>query len=243
MSSKRLIAPIQSIERAAQLLELFADGRADLDLNEITKRLGFSRATAHRYCLSLRAVGLLRYEPTTGRYGLGARVIELGTAALEGLQILVTAQPYLHQLVTRVDRTSVMTVWDGQAPLIVRINDHTSALVRISIRLGSRLPLFESAQGRIYLALSESIRRQFEGTPELAALRNDLQQVREQGVSIRSQVSEGIRAIGAPVYRNGEVAATFAIVGTEGTVPDDLDSRMVRELRHVTGELSAALSE
>lgn len=238
-------APIQAIDRAAQLLGLFVDGEADLDLGEIVARLGFSRATAHRYCMSLRAVGLLRYEPGTGRYALGARIIELGTAALESLQILAIAEPYLHQLVTRIDRTVVLSVWDGQAPVVVRVNDNTSMMVRISVRIGSRLPPLQSAQGHVFLALSESVRRPFVHTAgaELAEIREDLDQVREYGVSIRADVSEGIRAIGAPVYRGEEVAATMAIVGTQGTVPEQVDSPMIRELRYISGELSRALSE
>lgn len=243
MSTKRLVAPIQSIDRAARLLGLFAEGNTDLDLNDITQRLGFSRATAHRYCMSLRAVGLLRYEPDTGRYGLGARVIELGTAALESLRIVAIAEPYLHELVTRINRTSVLSVWDGRAPVVVRVNDHTSTVVRISVRVGSQLPPFHSAQGHVFLALSDAIRRQFKNMAALAETKDDLEQVREQRISIRADVSEGIRAIAAPVYRTESIAATIAIVGTEGTVPAHVDSDFVRALRNVTEALSATLSE
>ncbi len=241
--AERSRAPIQSVERAADVLALFVDGGAALDLQDITKRLRWSRATAHRYCLSLRTVGLLRYEPSTGVYGLGAKVIELGTAALESLPIVRIAESYLHELVAEIDRTAVITVWDGQAPVIVHVNDNTSMIVRISVRVGSRLPLFRSAQGHLYLALSRQIRRQFEQHPELRPLEGQLAAVREHGVSIRSEVSQGIRAIGAPVYRGNEIAATIAIVGTEGTVADGVESDMVKRLRRVACRLSDRLAE
>lgn len=243
MTDNQANAPIQAVERAAQVLGLFVGGHTDLDLSEIARRLGFSKTTAHRYLLSLRATGLLRYEPETGLYGLGARVIELGTSALDSLPIVGIAEPHLNQLVNRVDRTAVMTVWDGQAPVVVFANDNTSAIVRISVRVGSRLPLFRSAQGHIYLALSPSIRRQFEQSPELNALRADLERVRQSGVSIRSDVSQGIRAVGAPVFRANDVAATIALVGTEGTMPGETDNSMVQELVLSAQELSRDLSE
>ncbi|MPZ53535.1 MAG: helix-turn-helix domain-containing protein [Acidimicrobiia bacterium] len=235
--------PIQSIERAAQVLGLFVDGRSDLDLNEITRRLGFSRATAHRYCLSLRSVGLLRYEPETGLYGLGARVIELGTVALQSLPLVNIAAPYLHRLVAQTDRTAVMTVWDGQAPVIVRVNDNTSALVRISVRAGSRLPLFRSAQGHLYLAYSPSIVKQVDDEDELAKFESVLKRLREEGFSLRADVTAGIRAIAVPLFRREEIVATFALVGTEGTMPDNIEDPKVAELVAIGQEFSTELTE
>lgn len=239
-------APIQSIERAAQVLDLFIDGRHDLDLNEITELLGFSRATAHRYCVSLRKVGLLRYDPETGHYGLGARVIELGTVALNSLPFVRLAEPFIHELVKKVDRTAAMTVWDGQAPIIVHVDDGTSALVRISIRIGARLPVFRSAQGIIYLALSPSIRRQIARTDaaeNLERLEDELQRVRDTGVSMHSEVTRGIRAMGVPVFRDEDVVATFALVGTEGTIPQDLDDDATRALISTARAASVAITE
>lgn len=242
VSADRLGAPIQSIERAAQVLGLFVDGRTDLDLSEITRLLGFSRATAHRYCVSLRSVGLLRYEPETGNYGLGARAIELGTVALQSLPIVNIAEPFLHQLVTTVDRTATMTVWDGQAPVIVHVNDNTSALVRISVRLGSRLPLFRSAQGAVYLAFSPSIRRQFAAEQALDDMEPALRAVRKLGVSFSADVTDGIRAIGAPLFRRDELVATFALVGTVATIPEDPRAPMVRELMRIAERFSTELT-
>lgn len=237
--------PIQAINRAAQLLDLFADGQAELDFTEIATRLGFSRATAHRYCMSLRAVGLLRYEQSTGHYGLGARIIELGTAALESLQILPIAEPYLHDLVSRTNRTGVLSIWDGQAPVVVRVNNHTTMMVRISVRVGSRLPPTQSAQGHVFLALSEAAQRHLMQTEAAAMtkIQQELDLVRKNGVSIRADVSEGIRAIAAPIYRREEVAATMAIVGTESTIPQQIGSPMICELQDISKSLSTALSE
>lgn len=233
--------PIQSVERAAQLLALFTDGRAELDLNEITRLLKFSRATAHRYCMALRGVGLLRYEPATGLYGLGARTIELGMAALDSLPIVKLAAPFIDDLVRTIDRTIVMSVWDGQAPLIVRVNDNTSHLVRISVRLGSRLPLFQSAQGLLFVALSPRIREQFAGSPEITELAAEIASAKQHHVSIRSEIAAGIRAIGTPVFHAQELAATMAIVGTIGTVPDRVDDPMVTQLRATAAALSREL--
>lgn len=234
-------SPIQSVQRAARLMGLFTDGRTELDLNEITRLLGFSRATAHRYCMALRHEGLLRYEPTTGLYGLGARAIEFGMAALDSLPIVRLAAPFIDDLVRTIDRTIAVSVWDGQAPVIVRVNDNTSHLVRISVRLGSRLPLFQSAQGLLFVALSDRIRQQFAGAPEMDKLASEIALAEQHHVSVRSEIAAGIRAIGAPVFRGEELAGTMAIVGTIGTVPERFQDPMVSQLRAAAEALSREL--
>ena len=74
---------IQSVERAVALLRLFLPNVASLGPTDIAQLSGMSVSTAHRYCAALRKAGLLRYDPATGRYGLGGGCIELGLAAAE----------------------------------------------------------------------------------------------------------------------------------------------------------------
>ena len=50
---------IQTVQRAALILDSFTVSRPHLSLNEITARLGASKATAHRYTKALRAANLL----------------------------------------------------------------------------------------------------------------------------------------------------------------------------------------
>lgn len=229
-------APIKSIERAARVLALFESGRTDLDLNEITRLLGFTRATAHRYCMSLRAVGLLRYSPDSGLYGLGARAVELGAVAMQTHPVVTKADPYLRELVERLDHTVVMTVWDGFAPVVVRVNDNTAANVRISVRLGTRLPTLESAQGLIYLAYSAAARRPYEHSSRLAELDGPAAEVRERGHATRS-LTAGLLTVAVPVFGGNGVIATFAAIGTAVEMTDKI-SRLASELKRAAARLT-----
>jgi len=76
---------IQSVERAVALLRLFLPNVGSLGPTDIAQLSGMSVSTAHRYCAALRKAGLLRYDPATGRYGLGGGCIELGLAAAESM--------------------------------------------------------------------------------------------------------------------------------------------------------------
>lgn len=216
-------APLnQSVERAARLLSLFSVDEPELSLAELTARLGTSKATAHRYATALRRAGLLRLSG--GGYTLGPRIVELAATALAGLRIVKVAGPYLERLVSELNETAVLSVWDGEAPVVVRVDDNTDRLVRINVRTGSRLPL-DSAQGKIFRAF-------------LTDENGDLDAVRETRIAFTARIVEGIAALAAPVFQGDEIVAATALVGTTAAISPDPGSPLARRL----GETAAALS-
>jgi DNA-binding IclR family transcriptional regulator len=220
-------APVnQSVERAAHLLGLFSVDEPELTLGEITARLGTSKATAHRYATALRHAGLLRLSG--GAYTLGPRIVELAATALAGLRIIKVAGPYLERLVSELNETAVLSIWDGEAPIVVRVEDNTDRLVRINVRTGSRLPL-DSAQGKVF--------RAYLGDDEADSLGD----VRAAGLGFTERVVEGIAALAAPVFQGEEIVATTAIVGTTAAISSDPGSAMAHALRDAAAGLSAEL--
>ena len=107
-------APVnQSVERAVRLLGFFSPEEPELTLAQLTQRLGTSRATTHRYTLALRRVGLLRFDAGAAVYSLGPRIVELAATALAGLRIVRIAGPTMERLVTELNDTVVLSIWDG----------------------------------------------------------------------------------------------------------------------------------
>jgi DNA-binding IclR family transcriptional regulator len=218
-------APVnQSVERAARLLALFSVEEPELTLAELTTRLGTSKATAHRYATALRRSGLLRTTPAG--YTLGPRIVELAATALAGLRIVQVAGPHMEQLVAEVNETVVLSVWDGEAPVVVRVEDNTNRLVRINVRTGSRLPL-DSAQGKIFRAF--------------ALAGEGLDDVRATGIAFNARIVEGIAALAAPVFQGEELVAAMALVGTSAAIPDDVRSQLSQSLHATAAGLSAEL--
>ncbi len=113
------MSSIQSVERAGGLLRLFLPNVPSLGPTDIAQLSGMSVSTAHRYCAALRKAGLLRYDPATGRYGLGGDCIQLGLAAAESFPLVELARPLMQQVVTEVDRTSVLSVCDVESVRVV----------------------------------------------------------------------------------------------------------------------------
>lgn len=235
---------IQTVQRAALILGSFTVSKPRLSLNEITARLGASKATAHRYTKALRAANLLRYDERAALYSLGPQVLTLAAAARAGLPIVTAAEPYMEQLVKEVGQTIVLSVWDGETVTVVRCADNTDHLVRISVRTGARLSLTASAQGRIFCAylppdqLPGGLPRLVRGYPEL---RSEIEAIRTHGLSVNSPAVNGVRTIAAPIFEGETVVAAMAIVGTAVTVVDDITSPMAVKLLKTTQELSRRL--
>lgn len=234
---------IQTVQRAALILGSFTVGKPHMSLNEITARLGASKATAHRYTKALRAANLLRYDERTSLYSLGSQVLTLAAAARAGLPIVAAAEPYMEDLVRRIDETIVLSVWDGESATVVRSVDNTDHMVRISVRVGSRLDLTSSAQGRIFLTflppdqvptLPRSVRMSAELAEELAAIRH-------HGLSVNSPAVNGVRAIAAPIFEGDKISGTLAVVGTTATVTDDVKAPMAQALLQTARALSQRL--
>jgi DNA-binding IclR family transcriptional regulator len=216
----------QSVERAARMLGLFSVDEPELTLSELTSRMALTKATAHRYATALRRAGLLR--TSNGVYSLGPRVVELAAAALAGLGVVRVAEPYMLRLVTATGQTSVLSVWDGEAPVVVRVAENHERLVRIVVAAGSRLPP-DSAQGKVFRAFLG-----VNGDPDLDAVRRDQ-------LAANAVVVEGVTALAAPVFQGEEIVATMALVGTSAGIDTDPKSAMAAALLAAATGLSTEL--
>lgn len=234
---------IQAVERAATILGAFSVGRPRLSLNELTARLGTSKATAHRYTKALRSVNLLRYDEREALYSLGPQVLTLSAAARAGLPIITIAGPYMEELVREAGETVVLSVWDGDTAVVVRVDDNTDRTVRISVRTGARLSMSRSAQGRVFCAflgedevpgLGSLLRR----NPNL---RQELEAIRANGISVNTPADNGVRTIAAPVLQDATIVATMAIVGTTAAVADETSSPAAQSLLRISRSLTQEL--
>jgi len=226
-------APInQSVERAVQMLGFFTPEEPELTLAQLTKRLGTSRATTHRYAMALRRVGLLRYDAGSGAHSLGPRIVELAATALSGLRIIRIAGPHMERLAAELNETVVLSIWDGDSPVVMRVADNTDRVVHIVVRTGSRLARTTSAQGKVFLAFAA----EGDGLGEKEAAR-----VRETRIAVNTQNEDGIRAIATPIFQDRDCIATMAVVGTIANLPAKENAPLCLRLREMADILSAEL--
>jgi DNA-binding IclR family transcriptional regulator len=207
---------------------MFSTEEPALSLAQISERLEVSKPTAHRYATALRRAGFV--NQADGVYTLGPRVVELASAALAGLDVIDIAGPHLERLGAATRQTSVLAVWDGEAPVVVRVHDTAAGqIVRVVVSVGSRLPE-DGAHGRVFRAFLDRDNE----SPEMVRARRD-------GVVYSADVVEGIRAIAAPVFQGEAIVATMALVGTVTAIPRSPRSPIARALGDAAKALSSDL--
>ena len=63
----------QSLERGLAILTSFSSGRQLIGVSDLSRELGLTRSTTHRYVATLARLGYLQQEPVTRKYSLGPR--------------------------------------------------------------------------------------------------------------------------------------------------------------------------
>jgi DNA-binding IclR family transcriptional regulator len=148
-------------------------------LADLTRQVGISKTTVHRVCGALLERGWVVRDAETGVYALGIRAIGVSAAAAEN-PIVVAFRPHAAQLVALHNETVHLTVLDGEDSLFVA-KAETTHQVRLVAAIGSRLPAFASASGRVLLAdlPSEVIEVTYAGRPLVTPTGRSLGGVRD----------------------------------------------------------------
>jgi IclR family transcriptional regulator, pca regulon regulatory protein len=204
----------QSLERGLAILSSFTPARPLLGIAEIADELDMSRSTAHRYAITLVALGYLEQEASR-KYRLGLRVTDLGMSALNSTGLRHHAAPYLQELRQRTSYTVSLAVLDGPEVLYVdqaRSFRRDHGLAGADARTGSRLPAYCTAMGKLLLAhLPDAEQAALIARLKLAkhgpntitskrALREELDEVRRANFAIDDEeLAKGHYSIAAPV--------------------------------------------
>ena len=144
-------AGIKSIEVGARVLLALEQGRGPISLTEVGRRAGMHPAKAHRYLASLIRAGLASQSPTSGLYDLGPVSRRLGVEAIRRTDAVSSVSAHAVDLRDRTGHTVDMGVWTDAGATLVRWDTGTHALP-IVVRVGSTLPLLDSAVGIVFLS-------------------------------------------------------------------------------------------
>jgi DNA-binding IclR family transcriptional regulator len=243
---------IQSIEVGAQVLRALEAGRGPMALSEVARNCAMHPAKVHRYLVSLVRAGLASQDARTGQYDLGPAARHLGMEALRRTDAESIAAAHTSRLRDQTGHTTNVAVWTEDGPIIVRWDSGTHVLP-VTVRVGSVLPLLDSAVGLMFLAhlpaaqtagvLATQQARQETHTPGAAALEKLLVAARRDGIaSSLHRMIYGMGALGAPVFGpdRGLVLAIGLAVPARLLVQGAVDG-LADALRGTAGQISAEL--
>ena len=86
---------IQSLERAAAIMEEAARHADGVTLSELSRTLGLHTSTLYHLTRTLVALGYLRTGPDDKRYRIGRGIFQLASACLDEAELCATVEPFL----------------------------------------------------------------------------------------------------------------------------------------------------
>ncbi|MFF3653902.1 IclR family transcriptional regulator domain-containing protein [Streptomyces olivochromogenes] len=238
---------IESLARGLTVITAFGEGRAELNLTEVAQATGLARATARRALITLEHLGYVTAHDRVFR--LTPRVLGLGFPPLSRTSLAEIAAPHLTELSQRLhDSVSLAVLTGDEIQYTGRVS--TSRVMSVHITIGTRLPAYPTALGRVMLAdlpeppLTELLPLTPRTITDPARLKAVLDRVREEGYAlVDGELEVGLRSVAVPVRERGGrvVAAVNVAMHSSRRTPEECVAEVLPELRATVGRIEEDL--
>lgn len=242
---------VQSLERAFALLEALSLHPQGAQLTELAAATGLHKSTAHRLLGSLAGLGYVQ-KADSGRYRLTLRLFEISGRAVDSIDILEAAKPFLEELRDTTGETAHLVVREGCDIVYVYKAESRQSSFRMFSRIGMRRAMYCTAAGKSMLAAlpDSEIAAVWQAsnvvahTPHtivtLEALLEEIAHIRALGYALDNEENElGVRCIAAsiPSYTGGPSAA-FSLSAPLVRMPDERIPALATEVLAIHKKIS-----
>jgi len=249
-SKKEFLYTVASVDRAIELLFVLEAASRDMGITELSKILGVQKSTVHNLVQTLMARDFVR-QTDSGRFTLGFRLVRLGVAAADRLDLRRLADPILRELAAESNEYVLLAVLHRNEVTIV-----DSVAPQRSTFLVPRIDFSHTfhctALGKIFLAYLPDARRQeilqnplAHFTPytliEEPAILAEIEKIRRQGYAVScNETIEGVTCLGAPIFNaHGKIEAAVSI----STASAQLSAENYQPMADILKEKAAAISK
>jgi DNA-binding IclR family transcriptional regulator len=246
---------LQGLDRVVAILDLLGASDYSLSLAEICQRMGLHKSTAHRALMALERTGMIERAPAS-RYRLGLKLYDMGSRAVEQIDLRSRVHPHLRRLALRVGETVHLGVLHKTRVVYIDKIEPINRRVCISSRTGTSNPVYSTSLGKSILAYlpTEEVAKtvakiQFTGftsktltSPE--ELLEALERVRRRGYAVDDEEMEiGTRCVGAPILdATGHPIAAVSISGSATRLAAHCVPAIAQHVLHCAQEITSTLS-
>ena len=223
---------IQSVDRAARILKALGTS-PKLGVTELSDRLGIAKATVYGLLRTLERQELVGQDPDSGKYRLGAAMLQLGSSFLDSHELRARSLLWAGSLAARSGEAVRVGVMNGDTVLIVHHVFRPDDSVQI-LEVGASIPWHACALGKAIAAnLTPSQRNALlagdlhpltgRTISDPVRLRADVEEVAARGYAIEDQEAiVGEAEIAAPAFDHRRApAGAISLVGpVERLTPD-----------------------
>lgn len=232
IETERDARALTSLTKALTLLLRLREASKPMGLSEISRDLNINKATVFRLLVTLERFQFVERNVDDKKYRVGINAFYVGNGFFAARRQEAIRQ-MLQNLAGISGHTVTMSVLDGTQVVFINRADGDSR-VRVAVEVGSRVPAYASASGKILLAglSDEEVKARFKAegfkrwTPRtvrsVQELLADLARVRQRGVAFNNEESsEGLCALSVPIKseKRSHLAA-LTVAFPAGTLTD-----------------------
>jgi DNA-binding IclR family transcriptional regulator len=226
-----------AIEKAFTILMSFLPINEPISTTELSRNLGFNKATTSRILRIMNDFGMVTQNATTKMYSLGPSVVKLSLAIHNSLNsgLISLASPFMFDLRKKTGLTVTLEIVNGHNVMMGCVVEGDVA-VRVAGQAGDSVCWNTTAGMRSIMAYSdEKFVKEMLAKPMMALteysiiepkrFRAELKKVREDGYAHeQGEVVVGLDALGAPVFGyDGRPMSAICLVGLSNLIKSNKD--------------------
>jgi DNA-binding IclR family transcriptional regulator len=225
------------------------DRRGPVTLAQLSRETGVAKSTLHRVCSTMGERGWISRDSGSGNIELGPRVAWLARST-PASALTAGFHGVARGLLARHNETTCLTMLDGfESVFVAKVE--TSHPVRLVTSVGTRLPAFAAASGRVLLADvpesevaamyrdSELITPTGKRLGGVAELLEILRATRRSGYAENvDETALGLHCIAVPVGPPGRVAGAITFCVPSGRMDPGRRLEMIGDLLAAAAELA-----
>lgn len=243
----------RTVERAFSILQLIADSKHGITLQEIANEMGMAKSSAFVIVQTLLELGYIStVQNNNKKYCLGVETFSLGMKYVNDMSLVRQCSIHLPPIAEKYNKTAFVAVLNGSK--IVYVYKYVAKNAKLaSCALGTRKDVYATSLGKAILAFMPSGEQrelldkiQFQALTQYTItskekLVKELERTRERGYSVDVRELEDITSCcGAPVFDySGQVVAAVSLSDIYNENLDD--EEVAEELKEVAMNISKDL--
>ena len=217
----------QSVEKVFQIIEIMANSRESMRLQDIALKADIPVSTVLRLINTLVSCGYANQDPITLKYSLSLKFTLIGSLVSSQTSIRDIAHPLLLELSKKCKESVCLAIEQDMEVVYLDVIDGPDGILKITQRIGKVAPLHSTAVGKILMLNYDSVQlNQVIALKGLTALTpntitnkeellEELEKIKTQGYALDNEECElGARCIAAGIKDySGKYIGAISISG------------------------------
>ena len=244
-----------SVKKAFAILSAVSSSKEGMGVSDLAKKLKMAKSTVHGMSSALEELGAVMRDPLTKKYKLGFTLLEIGRSAYSQIDLQTSARPATEKLMEMTQTSVFLGIQNWGQVTIMDVVESRQGL-NITAPLGSTIPLFAGAVGKVFLAaMSEEQATtivKLKGLPRFTANSivdmnlyfKELRQVRKKGYAVDDEeYIPGVRAVASPLTGLGQLRSAIWAVGFKASLDDKKMQTLTTETQKAAKTISRRIQE